>query len=214
MGPAAIPILTELLKDKECKVRCSAAFVLERIVGECPKTRSGPQAKKTIAALTESLKDSDGGACANAAMALGYIGSEAASAIPALCDSLKDKDTHVRSNAAYAIGNMGVNARASVSSISDLLRDTDFEVRRSAKEALARLGETAIPTLVGLLRDEDHKLRVRAVEVLGMMGPKANAAVPKLTELLGDKAVDVRWAAEEALEKIKAEKNKAYGSVP
>jgi hypothetical protein len=96
IGPAAVPALSEALKDKDGSVRISAASALHEID---PTT-----AKDAVPALIETLKDKDLETRHTAASALGEIGPEAKDAVPAL-KSLSEKDTEptVRSSAKEAL---------------------------------------------------------------------------------------------------------------
>jgi HEAT repeat protein len=60
-GKSAIPVLTDLLQDKEVRIRLAAARALGSM---------GPEAKAAIPVLTELLRDKDEGVRQNAADAL------------------------------------------------------------------------------------------------------------------------------------------------
>lgn len=53
-----------------------------------------------------------------------------------------------------------------------------------ATKLLARIGEDTVPGLVALLSHETELVRLRAVKALRLMGPRAKAAVPVLTEIV------------------------------
>jgi uncharacterized protein (TIGR02996 family) len=57
-----------------------------------------------------------------------------------------------------------------------------------ASQVLARIGEAAVPGLVALLKHETPRARLRAVKALRLLGPKAKAAIPALTELVKGKS--------------------------
>ena len=59
-----------------------------------------------------------------------------------------------------------------------------------------------MPLLNGFLSSPDNAIRAGAAEVLGNIGPKAKAALPKLTELANERDIPVRHRAAEALWKI------------
>jgi HEAT repeat protein len=52
------------------------------------------------------------------------------------------------------------------------------------------------------LKDKDEEVRRYAAKALGNIGPKAKEAVPALIEALKDENLDVRYYAQEALNKI------------
>ena len=89
----AVPLLTDLLKDRDSTVRSSAAYAL----GEF-----GPEARAAIPALMELLKDKDASRAA-AASALGDIGPEASAATPAIIELLNDENEKVRRDADEAL---------------------------------------------------------------------------------------------------------------
>jgi len=69
-------------------------------------------------------------------------------------------------------------------------------------ETLVRLGETAVPVLIGQLGHLRADVREWAAKVLGDLGPAAKSAVPALLDALDDKDAGVRAAANRALDKI------------
>ena len=96
-GPAAVPALAELLKDKNESVRRVAGWSLGRI---------GPEAKAAIPALTEMLKDKVESVRSVAASVLGKMGPEVKTAVPAIMELLKDKDGGIRG---YAVERWGIS---------------------------------------------------------------------------------------------------------
>lgn len=199
IGPPAIPALTELFKDKDWQVRDAAA----RAVGDI-----GPKAKAIVPALSELVKDNNQQVREQAGWALETIGP---AAIPAVTELLNDQDWQVRSVASWTLGKIGPEAKTAIPTLTLLLKDeagngdTCQQVRGSAAWGLGGIGpeaKTAIPQLMELLQDKNGAVRLAAAWALGKIGPEAKAAVPTLTELLKDKQSDVRAAAAFALGKI------------
>ena len=95
LGPeakAAVPALSEALKDEEAFVRGYAASALSGI---------GPAA---VPALSKALKDEERDVRVSAAAALARLGpAEAKAAVPALSEALKDEVANVRRAAARAL---------------------------------------------------------------------------------------------------------------
>ncbi|MHB1033611.1 MAG: HEAT repeat domain-containing protein [Pirellulales bacterium] len=205
IGPAAIPALTELLRDKDWEVRCFAAEALGKI---------GSEAKMAIPALTALLKDKNPNVRVAAAEALGGIGPEAKTAIPALIRLLKETDDpFAPQEPASAPGEI---APETVPGLTHLLKDEDISTRCSAISALGRIGpeaKTAIPVLTGLLKDKDWDVRCFAAEALGKIGSEAKMAIPALTALLKDKNWEVRCFAAEALGRIGSEARTAIATL-
>ncbi|HEX4143725.1 MAG TPA: HEAT repeat domain-containing protein [Pirellulales bacterium] len=80
---------------------------------------------------------------------------------------------------------------------------TEWTMRETALDALARIGESAVPALVGLLDDPDRQVRIDALVALARIGPEAAAAVPNLTTLVeSDPDETVRKNAVRALGQI------------
>ena len=232
IGPdakTAIPVLAELLKDKD--VRVAAAYALGGIgpdakiaipvLTELLKDKNvrvaaasalggiGPDAKTAIPALTELLKNKDFNVRVTretAARALGEIGPDAKTAIPALTELLKDEDSYVRFAAASALGEISPESKTAISALTELLKDKDSHLRLAAASALERISpesKTAILALTELLKDEDSYWRQAAAEALGDIGPEAKAAVSALIQSLTDNHWPVRHKATEALGKIR-----------
>ncbi|MGA2617282.1 MAG: HEAT repeat domain-containing protein [Thermoguttaceae bacterium] len=135
--------------------------------------RIGAEAKITVPALAELLKDKELGSRTTAVQALGDIGPEARAAVPAIAELLREEDAPIRWLAASALGQIGPAAK------------------------------TAVFPLTVSLKDDNERVRSKAAGALGKIGPEAKVAVPALTELLADHDDKVRAAAAEALERIK-----------
>ena len=80
IGQAAVPALSQALRDPRQSIRLRAASVLARI---------GPDAVEAVPDLVERLSDVDPAVRKAAARALGQIGPEAKSAVPALMQLLQ-----------------------------------------------------------------------------------------------------------------------------
>jgi HEAT repeat protein len=61
-----------------------------------------------------------------------------------------------------------------------------------------------VSTLAEGLKSSEAPVRMKSAEALGRIGPDAKAALPQLTRLLKDNDVEVRAAADRAIEQIKA----------
>lgn len=82
----------------------------------------------------------------------------------------------------------------------DVYRD-DNNGRENASKALARIGEPAVPALVGVLKSDNKEARDSAVDALAMIG---KPAIPGLIELLGDHDREIRKAALKTLRETDA----------
>ncbi|MEN6449155.1 MAG: HEAT repeat domain-containing protein [Thermoguttaceae bacterium] len=135
IGPearTAVPILTELLRDKNRRIRLSAASALADI---------DPKAEVTMPVLVELLADGDQGVRSCAAEATGKFGPMARTATPALIGLLTDRDADVRCSAAGALGKIGPEAKTATPALNRLLHDEDEHVRDAAAESLRAIKE-------------------------------------------------------------------------
>jgi len=89
-----IPVLTELLRNKEVEIRIEAAWALQGI---------GLEAKVAVPALIELLRDEDEEAQMVATRTLEEMGPAAKAAIPALRELLRNGPTGLRKDAADAL---------------------------------------------------------------------------------------------------------------
>jgi HEAT repeat protein len=121
-----------------------------------------------------------------------------APAVPHLIQALGDWDSGVRAAACEALVKIGAPA---VPHLIQALGDGDRDVRVAACRALGEIGDgQAVPHLIQALGDRDWYVRAAACRALGQIGDPQ--ALPHLTQALEDE--DVRWAAREAVEQIKA----------
>jgi HEAT repeat protein len=65
-----------------------------------------------------------------------------------------------------------------------------------------------VPLLTRLLSDSDEDVRFYAAFGLGESGNRARESIPGLEKLLGDENLEIRRAAAEALEKVRAAEQK------
>ena len=88
---------------------------------------------------------------------------------------------------------------ANVAALIEDLKSADREKSGQANLALIRVGEAAVPAVLGLLNGEDRRLRTVALTTLWGMGEKAKAAVPTLAGALEDLDPEIRLGAAMAL---------------
>jgi len=166
LGKRAAPALPQLLKALEAKSAARPhSFFAARTLSNIGDA--------AIPGLIEALGNGNAAARANAARALGWMGTKAKGAVPALAKCLnKDASGMVRGRAALALAGIIPPEKA------------------------------AIDALAGALKDDFLDVRISAATALGTYGPAAGKAIPALTEALGDKRREVRRAAALALGKI------------
>ena len=194
IGPPAIPLLGDLLRDPRVPLRRGAVDVL---IDFAPRTES------IQAALRRALRDEDSEVARDAARALGALGAKAGPSVGALVEALSHEEPHVRIYAAEALASIGPAAAAATADLARAVRDPIPGVRWAACEALASIGpaaSSAVPQLIRALDDEFLYVRIFAAGALGSIGPAARAAREALTAAARDAAL--RDEAEWALQRI------------
>jgi hypothetical protein len=209
-NPAAVPVLIDLLDQKDLAVRRAAVVAcgetgppaapasmrLVAILGNTPEERSRP------------AEDRNEEFPALAYTALGQIGAGAG---PALENGLRAGEALVRRRTASLLGRIRPASAASVPALIEAFRDEDDFVLASVRIALSEIGPEAVPLLTRALTDPDGHLRRHAAVVLGYIGPAALSAAPALEAALVDTDPEVRQAAAAALAVIDPDANRQSG---
>jgi HEAT repeat protein len=162
-GPGAVPVLIELLQDREGTSRADAEV---RRVAAQALGHIGPQAHAAVPALTGALADPDPLVRLAAADTLGKIGPAAVDAVPALAELLKTDEPVLLLKAIRKL--RGVN-QAAIPALVATLAHADAEARENAAEALGEIGPAAreaAPALRALLEDPNEKVRTEAARAL------------------------------------------------
>ena len=145
MGPTAIPLLVDLLRDARVSIRRNA---VDALIDLAPYTES------IQPALRRALRDEDSDVAGDAARALGALNKRASPSVPALVRTLSHEDPYVRIYAAEALASIGPNASAATTDLARALGDPIPGVRWAASEALASIGpaaQSAVPQLIDAL---------------------------------------------------------------
>ncbi len=204
IGPPAIPMLVELLRDKEVFIRRNA---IDTLIDFAPYTE-GIQP-----GLRRALGDEDEVVAGDAARALGALGQRASPSVGALVKALSHRDEYTRVYAAEALASIGPLAAAATPDLARALADPIPGVRWAACEALGSIGPAAhpaVPQLITALQDEFLYVRMFAAGALGSIGPKAEAAREALKEAAKDPAL--RHEAEWALDRIDGVRSALHSS--
>ena len=194
IGPPAIPLLVDLLRDERESIRRNAVDVLIDFA---------PHTEAIQPALRRALRDEDSTVAGDAARALGALGKRASLSVGALVNTLAHEDPYVRIYAAEALASIGPSAANATPALADALGDPIPGVRWAACEALASIGpaaQSAVPQLIEALEDEFLYVRIFAAGALGSIGPKAQSARDALRAAAGDPRL--RSEAEWALSRI------------
>jgi hypothetical protein len=166
IGPAAIPVLADMLRDDRVSIRRSAVDVL---IDLAPDTASEQPM------LRGALGDADSLVARDAARALGALGKRASPSVSALVKALSHEEPHVRLYAAEALASIGPKAAKATKDLARALGDPIPGVRWAACEALASIGpaaQPAVPQLIETLKDEFLYVRICAVGALGSIGQR------------------------------------------
>ena len=211
--PEAVTIIIDVLKDDQIAAKNpSAAAYIRKTVAEA-LGKIGPRAQEAIPALIAVLKKTkveelnlsrrpeDSGAL----VALRSIGKPA---IPPLLPLLDDPAAVVRWQAINVLGGMGPDAKEALEPLQACL-EKEFQrnpalllIIADAAMAQVRIGgdtARALEKIAPLLKYNDPKIRQATVSVLGMMGRKAESAVPEMIALLDDPEKDVRLETAQSL---------------
>jgi HEAT repeat protein/outer membrane protein assembly factor BamB len=190
IGPEAIPLLTDVLRDAQVTVRRRAIDIL---IDLAPDTESIQKS------LSRALRDEDPLVARDAARALGALGERAGPSVPSLIEALAHADPDVRQYSAEALASIGPKASAATKKLAKALRDPSPGVRWAACEALASIGPaaaSALPQLIEALKDEFLYVRICAAGAMGSIGPRAKAVLPSLREAAKDPTLhaEIEWA--------------------
>lgn len=208
-----IRALEQALRDRSPVVRANAAESLGIFrKGEDALARllsdevSAPRAKaceamgkigsrRSLAALTERLFDSDPTVRFEAARALWKIDRDARQALRVFVQLLKSSEGW---RAAHALGEMREEAAPAIPALLRAMRREQVpRPFRSPPSVAFALGQipSAAPALAELLSDGQPSVRVSAALALGFMGQGAAPAEPRLLSVLTDSNADVRIAS-------------------
>ena len=114
MGPTAIPLLIDLLRDERVSIRRNA---IDCLIDLAPYTES------IQPALRRALRDEDSDVAGDAARALGALGKKATPSVRALVRTLSHENPYVRIYAAEALASIGPDAGAATMDLAKALDD-------------------------------------------------------------------------------------------
>jgi HEAT repeat protein len=199
---AVVSLLRDLLHDENERVRTYAVSAVSSV----------PDAfKPAMPRLVELLRSESLRERIVVAVALRKIGRPASQAVPALIKAANEAGQMFAFR--YASALVSIADRYDVAGpifLEALQADGDLPV--DAARELWLMGEVATPIVQKALVDGSSKARARAARIAGRMGRRASSAIPALEQALHDEELEVRKAAQEALNRIRAEHGKDGGS--
>jgi HEAT repeat protein len=180
IGRAALPALSEALKDRDAEIARRAADCIRLIEND-----AGPVLATAALRRLSALKP--------------------AGATAVLLDYLPNADSEgVADEVRVALAALAVREGKSDPALVKALGDEGVLRRGVAAEALCRAGaKDQRVALLKLLADKDAGVRLRVA--LGLLGMKERQAVPVLIDLLRDLNRERGWEAEEALRRLAGE---------
>jgi len=230
IGPAArdaVSALERVLADNEVRsyVRIAAARALWRITGDAEKAvpvlvsvlegdkgnwvaalalaEIGPAAAAAVPAVEKVAGQEDSFTVGVALEALWKITGEAERVVPRLRRRFGESKAFP-DRLARVLGEIGPPAAAALPELRKLLNRKHPTNHVAAAKAIFRITGD-LKDLIQMLGDSKSSLRRGAAKALGRIGPEAAAAIPALELMQHDEKSWIRWAATEALEKIREE---------
>jgi len=207
MGPEAVPVLIEMLKNKQTPGLIVEAFTKIRMTSDILSRlfelllKDNSLQKSIVRILSGIVPDSDID-----------VDKGVLEAVKSFIAALKHEQIQIRINAIEALKNIKYRSRIAIPALVDvMLNDKEELVRKKAKEALEEiiLEPFSIFDLIKKLKDgkEDKETeRSDAARTLGEIGPpEAEKAIPDLIKALADEDEKVRYEAARALRRIDSE---------
>lgn len=194
-GAEAMPVVHELLAERDLSIQYAACLTL---------TRMGPEGRAAVPELIKIASDSQNPLRETAVFALGAMGPYAAPAASVLHELAKGEPSSLRDEALEALQRIGP---AAIPALADLLGHEEVTIRRQAATTLRDLGAAAAGfpgievALVRALNDSDQRVCDQAALALSALDRQGAEA---LRALLDDESPDVRRRAAMALAQMEA----------
>ncbi|MGC1307075.1 MAG: S-layer homology domain-containing protein [Phormidesmis sp.] len=199
MGADALPLLGELLKNKQANsLAKQTAAALIGDIGQLD-TVGDSALQAGVSVLADTLNDGDSDVRKAAARALGDFGPLADVAIPALSRTLLGNNSDVNQT---VVGSLAKIGQQSVPELTKALNSDDPLTRLYAADAIWVITKDSaqiLPTLVSALADGDVESRELAALGLTYLGRQALPALPALRNLIGNDSDRVNTIARLAL---------------
>lgn len=201
IGPASVPPLLKLMRDKNVKLRRNGVRALGIVGSVNPRVGT---------ALLAALEDKDLRVRAEAAGGLGncVLAEQRPLIVSGLIRALNDSSRKIRVRAVMSFGRLGERvADIAIPELKKTLKSWDKDIRRESLRALASMGSkrfSCLGDIIGALKDKDASVRRAAIETLSEFGKEGKAALKELEKVATvDSDVPARLAAAQAIESIK-----------
>jgi HEAT repeat protein len=233
IGPGAreaVPVLMESLsRDPKPSVVAAAARALDRIhpslgveqslrmarAGSGNMKRMGlvalgsfkSRADRVVPVLVAATRDPDETVVQAALESLGRLGEQAGAAIPRLIEVCRSPGSGALLRVAVeSIGNIGLVTPGVLRLFEEILPDVLEDGNRMVAQALEELAARSPAVLEMLLRalEKDRDSRLAAILCLEWLGPRATAAIPRLSKIAADESdQELAGDARQALRSIR-----------
>jgi len=166
----ALKFVTEMLRDKDTRMRITALKILGSM------SQGG---EKAVPVIVNLLNDPEWSVRWEAARTLGKIGPKAKQSVPALIKLFAERSP-IRASAVDAVVRIDPEAEQHIQALTELLREEE-PLRVSAAEVLGSIGRRgkveALPYLNELLRDKDPRVQRCAADVLATVAPAVDEEI-------------------------------------
>ena len=206
LGPKAAPAKEALLKALEDGVPSIRGYAAICLASMDPSPDDSKVieliAKKMQLDVREPLNPVEHQRYLNA---LGRFGPKAKMHLDKIREKLKHRDKFIQLHSAFALYKITGKADDSMDVFKNLIEQETYAP--DALELVGQMGDKAlpfVPSVMNCLDSDQPGSREMALTALANIGPKANAAIGKVEELLEDEDALVRIAARETLKILKS----------
>jgi hypothetical protein len=131
-------------------------------------------------------------------------------AVPAMARAVaRHPSPHVREAVAYALGRQEAAALPAVPALLVALDTGEFMVWEAVDGTLGNVAQlrpgAVVPQLAAALGSRPDRVRLPVLEILTILGPRARPALPAIRPLLSDANIEIREAAQLAIEEIESD---------
>ncbi len=171
------------LRDKNARVRAQASEAL------------GLLGSAALPELTLALTNPDLDVRLDALRALGLLLADSRQTVPVLVNALKDDNEKIRAAAAQSLGRIGQQAKDALPGLVNAVMDQKRAVQIEAFNAVLRISALNNSSVLKELTQINDRGRWAGAHLQKQFGPKPQAAVKPLTQMLGSPNSALRLGA-------------------